>query len=756
MRIRSILRGMAFTFVSSAFTLVLSTCGGQPDGLVNRQAADNPPVEAPLHDALDEIDALETPEGVGPALFQQLKDELAKQLSAKGVGKIVSTPPTGEANRVDDLELTDDGGTYALTWHYKNLGDYDQNGTVGIADITPLAMHYSGIYDVEDVNCLLAVVDGSDNQVVDIADITPIAMNYGVDCAHYRLEEGDSAEGEFTLVQQVPLMQATGDGRLAFSVEDLSSVVQPYLRVVPYDGEGAPGVASEPVLYVAEPPEILSVSPTSGLEGESIEFSAEVESGVTVTYAWDFGGGADPNTSSQSSPTVTLGAVGEYPASLTASNAFGDDEFPFTLTVNLAPPQPPTNVQATDGDYPDRIEITWTASSGADSYLIYRATSEDGTYNLLASPADPFYNDDPGDANTYWYKAKAHNDIGDSDYSTADSGYKGSWHISTADSVGDVGTHTSLAVVDGSPAISYYDNTNDDLKYVRATDASGGSWGTPATVDSAGLVGRYNSLAVVNGNPAISYYRFDTSELIYARADDASGGSWGAPVTVDSTGLVGEYTSLAVVTGNPAISYYDEVLGNLKYIRASDGVGASWGAPVTPDSAGEVGKYTSLAVVNGNPAISYLDETNYDLKYVRANDDSGANWGTPQTVDFTGQVGHFTFLVVVNGNPAISYYDWTNDDLRYVRADDDSGASWGTPAILDSTGNVGEYNSLAVVNGNPAISYFDRTNADLKYVRANDATGASWGAPLTLDSVGDLGWYTSLVSRRRRVFCGKL
>lgn len=57
---------------------------------------------------------------------------------------------------------------------------------------------------------------------------------------------------------------------------------------------------------------------------------------------------------------------------------------------------------------------------------------------------------------------------------------------------------------------------NRDLKYVRASDASGASWGTPVTVDSAGLVGRYTSLLVVSENPAISYWDETNSDLKYA------------------------------------------------------------------------------------------------------------------------------------------------------------------------------------------------------------------------------------------------
>jgi hypothetical protein len=313
-------------------------------------------------------------------------------------------------------------------------------------------------------------------------------------------------------------------------------------------------------------------------------------------------------------------------------------------------------------------------------------------------------------------------------------------------STGDVGTYASLAVVDGRPAIAYFDGgPNYDLKYVRASDAAGSSWGTPLTVDSAGDAGQYASLAVVDGRPAIAYWYPSNGDLKYVRASDATGSSWGTPLTVDSAGDVGRYASLAVVDGRPAIAYYDRDPNyDLKYVRASDASGSSWGSPVTVDSAGDVGQYASLEVVDGRPAIAYYDYTNYDLKYVRANDAAGSSWGTPVTVDSAGDVGYYASLAEVDGRPAIAYLDWTNADLKYVRASDASGSSWGTPLTVDSGGNVGWHASLAVVDGRPAIAYQDRTNYDLKYVRANDAAGSSWGTPVTVDSAGKVGDYASL------------
>ncbi len=755
MRIRSILRVIALTLVTCAFALVLSTCGSShrvapplQSGGQAIQVAD----DTSLDDALAELGAYPCPEGVNAELFAELKDALGDALfcrartcgaplgdnakmvdggaqvpALQGGIKFVSTPPTGEANRVDDLELIDDGGIYTLSWHYKNLGDYDQNGTVGISDITPIAMHYGETYDREDANCLLAVIDGSGNGVVDIADITPIAMNYGVECVGYNVEGDDSATGSFNFIQEALQSEATGEGRLEFSAV-LDELSWSYYRVVPYDGDDITGIPSNVVSVV---PVIHSVSPLAGAAGTEVTFIAEIDGLLPLTYAWDFGGGATPNTSNDSEPTVTLGAAGSYSASLIVANAYGADDCDFTLNVELPPTI--TGVTPTGGDAGEAVIFSATVE-GTPPFT-YEWDFGGGATPNTSTDEEPYVI--LGLAGIYEASLTVTNVYDTDTFSFTIT----LWHVLTVDSIGAVGGHTSLAIINGNPAISYFDESNFDLKYVRASDASGGSWGIPVTVDSAGNVGLDTSLAVVNGNPAISYYDSANQDLKYVRANDASGGSWGTPVTVDSAGDVGVYnTSLAVVNGNPAISYCDNTNYDLKYARATDANGTSWNTYIV-DSAGGVGYYTSLYVVNGNPAISYCDYTNFHLKYVRASDASGGSWGTPVTVESTG-VSH-TSLVVVNGNPAISYY-CGNTDLKYVRASDASGGSWGTPVAVDSAGNVGEYTSLAVVNGNPAISYYDYTNHNLKYVRASDASGGSWGTPVAVDSAGAVGGHTSL------------
>ena len=308
---------------------------------------------------------------------------------------------------------------------------------------------------------------------------------------------------------------------------------------------------------------------------------------------------------------------------------------------------------------------------------------------------------------------------------------------------GDAGQFSSLCIVNGNPAISYYNVTHTSLMFVRSTDASGTSWGMPVQVDITGDVGQYTSLQIVNGNPAISYYDYTNHDLKYVRANDVSGSSWGTPASVDVTGDVGQYTSLQVVNGNPAISYFDNTNYDLKYVRATDAMGTTWGTPQVIDVTSGCGPYNSMQIVNGVPAISYSGGYHNGLKYVRAADALGTVWNTPLTIDLAGYDVYYTSLQIVNGNPAISYFDVPNQDLKYVRATDASGTIWATSITLDATGSTGANSSLQIVNGNPAISYF-QSGGGLKYIRSIDVSGTSWNTPILIGSNLDQSQYTSL------------
>jgi C1A family cysteine protease len=88
-------------------------------------------------------------------------------------------------------------------------------------------------------------------------------------------------------------------------------------------------------------------------------------------------------------------------------------------------PSSPTNVQASDGTFPDRVQVTWTASAGATSYTVYRTASTLGIKQALGSTPDTAFDDTTALARkTYYYWVKASGNYGTSSFSANDAGYR--------------------------------------------------------------------------------------------------------------------------------------------------------------------------------------------------------------------------------------------------------------------------------------------------------------------------------------------
>ncbi len=112
-----------------------------------------------------------------------------------------------------------------------------------------------------------------------------------------------------------------------------------------------------------------------------------------------------------------------------ASNSAGDSGFSngndgYAKEAN--PPAAPAGLTATDGTFTDKVQVTWSASTGATKYKLFRNTSNNsGTAGLIGQDiaATSFDDTSAQQGTTYWYWVKAGNSGGDSDFSNGDSGY---------------------------------------------------------------------------------------------------------------------------------------------------------------------------------------------------------------------------------------------------------------------------------------------------------------------------------------------
>lgn len=117
----------------------------------------------------------------------------------------------------------------------------------------------------------------------------------------------------------------------------------------------------------------------------------------------------------------------------------------FVSVVPCFTPAAPSSLSASDGTYSGYVRLTWNSVSGAETYAIYRNTSNNSnSAQLVGVTVSTTYNDSSaaaafvtssggcsGSSNVvtettpYWYWVRAQNICGQSDLSAGDSGYRG-------------------------------------------------------------------------------------------------------------------------------------------------------------------------------------------------------------------------------------------------------------------------------------------------------------------------------------------
>lgn len=295
----------AITLALFLFLLLIS-CGGKRTSLVNRVFGldKSPPVSQEYNtaDVLAELDAMQCPPEVNPSVFSELKVALRDALTAICSGKFTATPPTGPENEIPDFAFTENGdGTNTFTWSYTNVGDYDQNGIVGISDITPIAQFFNsettGDEDAE-------VVDGNGDGVINIADITPLAMHFGNNVTDYLIEgseDGEAGWGEVGIVDFS--IGVEGSRKVFLSVHNIFAYR--FFRIFARDATGAIGAGSPVRTY--GPSAQAAAEYLGGLDVQFYGVGSDPLMG-NVAFVWDFESDGNWDT-----PGGPVGAAGPMP-----------------------------------------------------------------------------------------------------------------------------------------------------------------------------------------------------------------------------------------------------------------------------------------------------------------------------------------------------------------------------------------------------------------------------------------------------------
>ena len=206
-----------------------------------------------------ELAGLEQPDGVDPAVWDELCTALGEALAESGqVSRTGSTPPLADASRIHDLTAVGDGsGGATFTWSYWNLGDYDQNGLVTVSDLTPIGIYFGRNSSSADW-AQARRADGDRNGEITVSDITPIAINYEAMVTGYALQASTDPYDEEAwadlAVINVSDVEPEEDGSgwvFSHTVEGVADGT--YYRVVPFEDSAGrtDGIATEQLALVS-------------------------------------------------------------------------------------------------------------------------------------------------------------------------------------------------------------------------------------------------------------------------------------------------------------------------------------------------------------------------------------------------------------------------------------------------------------------------------------------------------------------------
>ena len=167
-------------------------------------------------------------------------------------GRFVSSAGRNPSlSRARNLEfLRNENDNWTIEWDYTNPGDNNQDGEVGITDITPIGVHYRETVS-NSWNDKLRHIDADRNGEINLGDMVPMSQNYGARIFAYNIEMSENGDDGFIVVGQLVLdeEQELEPGETVRFAYEFGAQYVPgaWYRVVPLDNELKFGSASEAI-----------------------------------------------------------------------------------------------------------------------------------------------------------------------------------------------------------------------------------------------------------------------------------------------------------------------------------------------------------------------------------------------------------------------------------------------------------------------------------------------------------------------------
>jgi hypothetical protein len=313
-----------------------------------------------------------------------------------------------------------------------------------------------------------------------------------------------------------------------------------------------------------------NITATGGQNATAWGVCYKTSSGCTTSDSTAAGSGSG-GTGAYTASMTSLSSGTTYYIKAYATNSAGTS-YGSEVTI-LTKPAAPTSVLATDGTYTDKVTITWTKSTGATDYHVWRDSTDLGSAGDVATfddtgaavpsiTAGSTVASDGTDINdvdlslsgtsanngtTHTYKVVASNATGNSADSSTDTGYRGvgsltyQWQRSAADSDADYSN------IDGATSSTYADTgapSDGSGRYYKCIlNATGASQQTSATDRG------YRLVAVVSVTLDRSSFNYG---FVPANTASSTLSLWGgAGITATNNGTVTEnFTIYGANTAN--------------------------------------------------------------------------------------------------------------------------------------------------------------------------------------------------------------
>ena len=284
-------------------------------------------------------------------------------------------------------------------------------------------------------------------------------------------------------------------------------------------------------------------------------------------------------------------------------------------------------------------------------------------------------------------------------------------YVGASQITGNTATHVALYVDNGTPLISFSDDTPGVDGGLSVMEFDGADWNY---VDSPGGISTYavtfSSLLVDAGTIYVAYREgFTTLGLSNVEVSYFNGSSWqiyaGDPTVVAGSGAE-DFIDLERYNGTTFVSYTENASGALSVISTT---GSGWSPVGGTDISNGDGEYASMVIGAGVPYVAFAEGIGA-VSVMRYDEPS---WSYVDQAAISEGVSTQVSLDYFLGGPVVAYRDWINNSRLSVQRF--NGSNWeylGDPGFTPdsvnfvslATGNAAYYVAVSDAGSSNAVT----------------------------------------------------